>query len=306
MTKLSMCVAPLASNEALPKAFAEHPSAGERAEREAAPQFKASPARRLIRAIDRELRRIEGIREFCDRSDCLLRISFGRVGADMRLGDGAVLPRGAEVLDLHLWNEHLANLGSLTLARTSALRRQLSASLSLLAARIESDPALASIAALRARTAFVPYAQTQKIRHIAEVYGFDMVEYGGRGSMWWRVHDFLENFLICALAWAYNPSALRGKGLLRPRCQFWISREAFLKRYGRLRGVPRHSVPGQQRGPVRGDPRDHVGKQRIGDENAVRWYGFAGGAAIRYGAVPGLEPARFASVVEGVAQPRKP
>jgi hypothetical protein len=305
--KVSICGPSLASGETLPAPFADPPEGGERraGRRDATLRRRTSPLRRLIRAIDWGLRRIEGIREYCDRSECLLRISLGRAGANMQFTDGSALCGSAQVLDLHLWNEHLPNLETLTLARTNALRRQLRSSLCELADHIESETSLANVAALRARTAFVPYAQTEKLRHVARSYGFDMVEYAGRGSIWWRAHDFLENFLICALAWAYNPNALRGKGLLRPRCQFWISRGAFLKRYGKCRGEPRHKAAEQQGGALRGDRGDRVAIQRIGEDYAVRWYGFAD-AVLRHRTVPALEQTRCPNVAAGGTQPRKP
>lgn len=198
------------------------------------PRLPSAP-HRLVRRLDTALRRFHGVREFSERPDCLLRIAIGCAAADARLADGSDVARGAQVLDLHLWNEHLADLPPLSigLGRASALRRQFGASFCELAGYIESEPSLGRVAALRARTALVPRARIPKLLRIARAYGFDTVEPPGTDPLSRKVHDFWENFLIWLLAWTFNSTALRGEGLVRPRCEIWVSRDAFIARHGR-------------------------------------------------------------------------
>ena len=101
---------------------------------------------RLVRRLDTALRRFHGVREFSERPDCLLRIAIGCAAADARLADGSDVARGAQVIDLHLWNEHLADLPPLSigLGRASALRRQFGASFCELAGYIKSEPSQAA------------------------------------------------------------------------------------------------------------------------------------------------------------------
>lgn len=194
---------------------------------------RSSWPHRLVWKLDGALRRLYGVREFSDRPGCLLRIAIGRAAAGLCLSDGYEIARGAEIIELHLWNEHLSGLSSRlgSLGRAAALRRQIGISLRELAGHVKSQPSLAGIVALRARTAFVSRNGLEKLLRIARAYGFDTVISGAPNSLVMRLHDFSENLLIWALAWTFNPAALRRNGLLRPRCELWISRHALTARY---------------------------------------------------------------------------
>jgi hypothetical protein len=225
----------------------------------------------LIRGLDAALRRFYGVHEFSNQPDCLLRIAIGRAAGDVRLAEGSNVLRGAEVLELHLWNEHLPNLPShgTGLGRSNALRRRIGESLSRLACHITSEPSLGRIEALRARTAFVSGNRTGKLLRIARAYGFDTVHTAGPCSAWRRAHDFWENFFIWGLAWTFNPAALRGKGLLRLRCEIWISRDAFMARYG-LGSVDRRREFGTVLpSPSRRDGPSLVSRRTLGIQGAL-------------------------------------
>ncbi|HVH75010.1 MAG TPA: hypothetical protein VM755_08835 [Stellaceae bacterium] len=200
---------------------------------EAAAEPRQPPAHRLIRTLDAALRRILDIREFTARSDCVLRISLGRADRDMRLADGTRLSRGDPIADLHLWNEQLPAPAGSTLARSNMLRRRMLTSLGELARYLDAEPAMAGVAAVRGRILCLEAGQMEVMRHLAAAAGFEFVDIGSGGSLGRKLHDFLENFLIWALAWTFNPSAARGKGLRQPRCELWISHAAFVARYAR-------------------------------------------------------------------------
>jgi hypothetical protein len=189
---------------------------------------------RLIRRLDAALRRFYGIHEFSDRPDCLLRISVARSECDARLADGTAICRGAEILELHLWNEHLPSLEALSvgLGRLNALRGLIALSLYELADHLAAEPRLDRIVAVRARAALVSGSRTMKLLTVARTYGFERADYVAGEGFWRRVHAFCENFLICALTWTFNPAALRGNRLLRTRCELWVARETFIARYG--------------------------------------------------------------------------
>lgn len=190
--------------------------------------------RRLIGWLDRLLRRLQGIAEFSGEPDCLLRVARTRAGAELRLADGCRIGRGSEVLDLHLWNEHLSGLPSPRrgLARASALRRCIVASLHELAGRVETDPSFGQVAALRARTAFVPRRRLRKVLRIARAFGFDAIAPAPFGPRPGALLTLWEDLLLWALAWTFNPSTLRRNGVLREHCDLWISRGGFVARYG--------------------------------------------------------------------------
>ena len=213
-----------------------------------------NPLRRAIGGLDRVLRRLEGITEFSENPDCLLRFARGRAKRDVHLGDGCRVARGAEILDLHLWNEHLAGLPSerCGLARASALRRDLGASLRELAARIEIDPSLATVAALRARVAFVTSRRIIKVRRIARAFGFDPILSAGSARTRGRLSAVGENLLMCALAWTFNPASLRRNEVLREPCEMWISRSALIAAYGGTAALPAGHRDRRARSPGRG------------------------------------------------------
>jgi hypothetical protein len=193
-----------------------------------------NPLRRAIGGLDRLLRRLEGIAEYTEKPDCLLRFARGRAKRDLELADGSRVARGAEILDLHLWNEHLLGLPSrhCGLARASALRRDLGASLRELALYIETDPSVAAVAALRARVAFVPSRRIGKVLRIARAFGFDPILASGSARTLGRLLAVGENLLMCALAWTFNPASLRRNEVLREPCEMWISRSALIAAYG--------------------------------------------------------------------------
>lgn len=188
---------------------------------------------RLIRAIDAALRRLYGIGEFTGRPDCLLRIAVARARRDAVLADGRKLRRGAEVLELHLWNERLSKLpvpgGGL--GRTAILRRRLAASLCAVADHLAAEPSLARVEAVRARAGFASRRRIPKLLRVAGAYGFETARDAGarRGRRRWG--QFWENFFTCGLAWTFNPAALRSDMLLRSHCELWMSRHTFIARY---------------------------------------------------------------------------
>ena len=110
-------------------------------ERKAHFSLLASLGRAAVRGLDRGLRRLEGVEEFCRRKDCIFRIALVRRREEVRLIDGTHVRRGDPVGEIHYWNEHVPRLGegrsalAWALAADRAVRRSLQA----LAAFAESD-----------------------------------------------------------------------------------------------------------------------------------------------------------------------
>jgi hypothetical protein len=219
-----------AASAALPSAVAG--SGAEGGEEAAEPLPRLPPVHRLVRMLDAALRHILEVREFTARSDCLLRISLGRADRDMRLADGTHLSRGDPIADLHLWNEQLPAPAGSTLVRTNMLRRRMLASLGELARYLDAEPSMAGVMAVRARILCLETGQVGALRHLATAAGFELIEIGSRG-LGRKLHDFLANFLLWALAWTFNPSAARSTRLRQSRCELWVSRSAFLTRHAR-------------------------------------------------------------------------
>jgi len=200
--------------------------------------------RRLISWSDDLLRRLQGVQEFSTRPDCLLRIAIRRTTADIQLVDGSHLGRGAQIIELHLWNEHLPcpSLQQGSLSHATRLRRQLDVSLRELARYMEAQPSLRDARAVRAHTALVPQRRARKLLHVAQAFGFWTAVPEQAAPRPVKLRQFCENLFVCALAWRFNPAALRRNGLFRHHCELWISRQALMAGYGRRAASQRQTA----------------------------------------------------------------
>ena len=62
--------------------------------------------------LDEWLRRQNGMLEYSDSPDCMLRVVRRRAECEMTLSDGVVVVRGDPILDLHFWNERVQELSA--------------------------------------------------------------------------------------------------------------------------------------------------------------------------------------------------
>jgi len=222
--------------------------------------------RNLVSAADRVVRWISGVREFCDGSQCLLRIARVRAPASLRLGGSVYVLRGSEIVDLHLWNERLSGLPSSDngLSRANALRRRLAASLSELADYIDREPSMREVVALRARTTFVPKHRLPKLLRTAQAFGFGPAVVVGRRPRPGTLYSICEALFRRMLAWAFNPGrALEKRSACEP-CDLWISRAVLRTRYGRatIEVRPQPETAGRLR-EVAGRPANSTPRSKV-------------------------------------------
>jgi hypothetical protein len=184
---------------------------------------------KAVLAVDRSLRRAQGIFEFSDDDDCILRIGVVLAESCIHLPDGTeVLPEDS-IVDLHFWNEHLLKLDRVrpSLGWGCAFRTRLRSSLRQLADYVDAREELKDVKACRAKAAFF---RDRRLRGAAYRHGFMAAV--PQESLAGRVHEFLEIFLLYGLTWVFNPGALHGRTRLPQRCYLWMSREELLRRYG--------------------------------------------------------------------------
>ncbi|MCS7283537.1 MAG: hypothetical protein RMK65_09575 [Anaerolineae bacterium] len=192
--------------------------------------------RPLVRAFDRFLRRATGVFEFCDHPQCVLRLQWARAPHDLVLSDGAYVRKGARVLILHLWNEHLPQPGPEGPNMVWAIQVQRMLVFSLkeaarwLAAQTDGD----QVRAVGGITVLA-FSEDGHVSPLIRRLGFDVFPY--RRALG-RFGEFWENFYTWAIMWAFAPFSLRNRSLLRlRRAEIWMSREVFLRRYlGSLSG----------------------------------------------------------------------
>ncbi len=207
-----------------------------------------------IFGLDRWLCRRFGIYEYSGRSECLFRAEIRRAEENMRLADGLRVKIGDPLLQLHLWNEHVPAMGregpSVAWARRTA--RRMEASLRELARYLSESEAGHDVVALRAEMHLRTDHQSAQLARIFGRFGFEAQVHAGQEGLWRLVG---ENLLVVLLILASNPASLRA-GVLRREClRAVISRERFLRLYGR--GAPAAARAAQ--GAV-----SHLGPHRLG------------------------------------------
>lgn len=194
------------------------------------PHFEAL-ARSAVYFLDRMLRSVLGIIEFCDSESCILRIAFRRARADMDLGKGTRINKFDELIELHFWNEHLPSVRDCQSPFGWAVRfrDRMRTSLDLLAAHVERDPKLHNVTVFHARLVLPLDGRWMKCVCIAEDFGFAVAQ--PPPTLPERFHDTLENFLIYALVWAFHPRKIQQRRAALERVHWWISRQDLLDRY---------------------------------------------------------------------------
>lgn len=187
--------------------------------------------RALVRWFDDLVRRVEGVFEFCQHADCILRLQLGRARREIDL-PGTKIKAGSPVLYLHLWNERLPPFpsGGADLAWANLARRKFISSLRAVAEEIRRNPDLSEVRAVGGVTVLLDLPGGNGGIKLMERLGFSIFPVhhplGHFGEFW-------ENLYTWALMWTYNPGTLRGRRLLKlKRVEIWISRDDFLRRYG--------------------------------------------------------------------------
>jgi hypothetical protein len=212
-------------DDALPPA--PFPSASRRT-----PHAPHAPVETLVRAVDAQLRRREGLIEYTTSHHCLLRVGLARAPRTVPLSEGVTVPAGAWIVALHFWNEQIPKAkGSADLAWAKRFSAQLKHSLAELAVRIETDPALEQAVALRGRFPVSGARKAAEAQRFGARFGFEIPPSPPPSAIG-RAHDLAEDFWLWGLAWAFNPASLRRRALFRRRDDLWMSRERLMARYG--------------------------------------------------------------------------
>jgi hypothetical protein len=194
------------------------------------PHWWAVIVRGVIRRFDSFLRKRNGVFEFCQAEDCILRLSYSRASHPLCLTGGGV-PRGAPVLLLHLWNERIPSIppNGPDFSWASSTQRMFLHSLQLVAAYLESNLCQQSIQAVGGNTALLKYNDRAGGRRLVQRMGFTVLPYqsslGSFGEFW-------ENFYAWWLMWAFNPVSLRDRNWLRMRrMEIWMTVDEFKCRF---------------------------------------------------------------------------
>jgi hypothetical protein len=188
--------------------------------------------RKFICGIDRIILREYGIEPFTYDPECILRIVKIRNSKIVSLSEGSIWEIGDPLIEIHLWNERLANFQPIDsgLLWRRFLLNFFRSSLALLAEYIERSGL--KIVGIRGETGFIVDIRTAQ--DIFKHLDFDVEVLEQPGCKFWRT-AFWENIYSFLLMWTYRQGSLRGKHLTDlQRVQVRMSARKFESRYRNL------------------------------------------------------------------------
>jgi len=191
----------------------------------------------LARAVGRAdtlLRWQHGVREFSKKRTCLFRIALHQARHSVLLGCGRSIEPGDVIVELHLWNEHLLRIpaGGPNLAWGKLIGRRFNDTLGDLAMHMDEDAALSAAVAICVCGGIVHDGNGARIVRFLQKFGFESFPCPDRGRAG-RLVDFFCDVWSFLLVLAYNPHSPRAEFLFQRRCELWMSREVFNRRFGR-------------------------------------------------------------------------
>ncbi len=188
------------------------------------------PLRLMVRRFDSWLSHRCGVYVFSREEGIILRLQEGYVHHNLTLPDGFTAC-SCRALFLHLWNERIPPMPADGAEFAYALRLQhgLMFSLRAVARYLIQASHLKDVQVVGGVSAHLTL-RSGGDRTLLERLGFTVFPYhrpaGAFGEFW-------ENFYTWWLMWAFNPASVRRRPLWRlQRLEFWMTRKAFLERYG--------------------------------------------------------------------------
>ena len=185
----------------------------------------------VIFQLDRVLRRWQGIYEFSQADDCLLRVAKRRANQRISLPDGTAVRPGDEILEIHWWNEHVACLVAdrPALARAKYLLALVQHSFEQLARYLVTAPEAQDVRFVHGNAVLPMRGRRNEITARVRSYGFAVVHRDA--GFFERVHDFFEQYLVWALLWAFHHHRPEMKSHSLRRVDLWAARGEFLSHY---------------------------------------------------------------------------
>jgi hypothetical protein len=187
--------------------------------------------RTVLRAFDKWMSKQYHVQVFTDDPQCVLRIQISPIHHTVELPDVA-LTSGSQTLMIHWWNERASLIPPQgpTLAWALDTSRRMRYSLRLIAQYLKENPSCRDIQAVGGITAHVVLGRADGGKVMLEHLGFKVIPYhrpmGPFGEFW-------ENFYTWWLMWTYNPASTRRRSMFNlHRTEFWMSRKAFIEKYG--------------------------------------------------------------------------
>jgi YkoP domain len=203
-------------------------------------EYSGGVGQTAVFQLDRVLRRWQGIYEFSQADDCLLRVAVTRARKRIDLPDGSVVHPGDEIVELHWWNEHVARLvaDKPALACAKLLPALVQHSFEQLAKYMATAPKAKSARFIHGDAVLPMRSRRNQIVARVQQYGFWVMR-PAEGPIE-RVHNYFEEYLVRALLWAFHRRKAGRRMRTLRRVDLWATRAEFLGRYGPAR---LHSAP---------------------------------------------------------------
>ncbi len=185
-------------------------------------------------ALDKRLRRRQGVVEYSTHPLCLFRLQIGRSRRQLLLRDGTALRRGQRIACLHFWNEHIPPVpqSGTTIRWARQVQHGIAVSLRELVQYLASRPDLDDVAVICGDVPCGTQSQARQLTHIMTYYGFETIVEDEPAPLGARLHRFGENILISLMVLARNSVALRADTLRRVRVPIYLSRRGLAARFG--------------------------------------------------------------------------
>jgi len=189
---------------------------------------------RAIFALDRHLRKQQGIYEYSTSPECIFRVQEARAEVDVNLCDGTRVLAGDRTLRLHLWNEHMPRVKTRAEAGIGWGRRASSAiddSLRQLARCLHVREDWRDILAICADLRLSSAQESARLLRIVTHYGFETAAAPNarHANALQRIGAHLH---AAMLVLATNPTTLSGAVFRRESMLIYMSRAALERRYG--------------------------------------------------------------------------
>jgi hypothetical protein len=190
-----------------------------------------------IFALDKWLRRRQGVIEYSMHPQCLFRLQIGRSRRQLQLHDGTLVSCGQRIAHLHFWNDHIPPVpeGGTTIRWARQVQHGIAISLRELARYLASRPDLGDIAVICGDVPCGTRSQVRQVAHIMAYYGFETNFEEETATFTERLHRFGENILISLTVLAQNSMTLRADTLRRVRVPIYLSRRNLVERFGSAR-----------------------------------------------------------------------
>jgi hypothetical protein len=186
---------------------------------------------RVVFAFDSQLRRRNGVFDYIDSRDCILRMNLSRAGRRIVLPDGIHLEPADRIIELHYRNEYFPPMDAegATVGWARRVTRLMDRSLKELYEYLQSRRDLDDVTAIRAMTLMRNNDQAAKFAWLASRFGFEPVP--EPDTVWRRLRGLGRNVVGLLLIMASNPKAAHLDFLLCHEAPIFISRRGLEDRY---------------------------------------------------------------------------